>query len=149
MSEAPKVASAALSSAEPRFVAPELVEVDAAGTPHLVGGRCTPCRALSFPRAIVCSECLGQDISKAQLAREGVLYSYSVVHAAPRGWTVPYVLGYVDLADGIRVLAHIEGAREAVRIDAKLRLGTGRVGTDPTGAPLMSYVFIPLEAERQ
>ena len=51
---------------------------------------------------------------------------------------MPYHLGYVDLTDGIRVLAHIEGTP---RIEAKVKLGVGRVGTATDGKALMSYVF--------
>ena len=141
MSQSPAiVANAAIAEAEPRFVAPALVEITSDG-PVLVGGRCTACGSSSFPKAAVCTDCLALDIATTQLPREGVLYSYSVVHQAPKGWTVPYALGYVDLPDGIRVLAHIAGAADEIEIDQKVRLATGRVGTGSKGEPLMSYVF--------
>ena len=133
-------AHAALAEAEPRFVAPALVEVTADG-PLLVGGRCTACGSLSFPKAAVCTDCLALEIAPTHLPREGVLYSFSIVHQAPKGWTVPYALGYVDLPDGIRVLAHIDGAVDKIAINQKVRLATGRVGTGSKGEPLLSYVF--------
>lgn len=144
MSQSPQlVANAALAEAEPRFVAPELVESTDDG-PRLVGGRCRACGATSFPKAAVCTQCLALDIDTTHLAREGVLYAYSVVHQAPKGWTVPYVLGYVDLACGIRVLSHISADADSVRIDQQVRLSTGRVGTGSRGEPLLSYVFTPV-----
>ena len=133
------VADSAMAAAEPCFVAPELI--DATGTtPRLVAGKCKSCNALSFPKAPVCPSCLSLEIGQEHLPGEGVLYSFATVHQAPRHWTVPYHLGYVDLSDGIRVLAHIEGEP---RIDGRVRLGLGRVGTGPDGTPLMSYVFTP------
>jgi uncharacterized OB-fold protein len=130
----------AMAAAEPHFVAPGLV--DASGpAPRLVAGKCKACGALSFPKAVVCPACLSQDIDGAHLASEGVLYSFATVHQAPRNWIVPYHLGYVDLTDGIRVLAHIEGEP---KIGAKVRLGIGRVGTGADGTALMSYVFEPV-----
>ncbi|MGE0626964.1 MAG: Zn-ribbon domain-containing OB-fold protein [Hyphomicrobiaceae bacterium] len=132
----------ALAAAESQFVAPELVENGPQG-PRLVAGKCGKCGALSFPKAAVCPECLSEEITAAHLASEGMLYSFAVVHQAPKGWTVPYALGYVDLPDGIRVLAHIEGDAGALEIDSRVRLDVGRVGTDADGNPLMSYVFKP------
>ena len=131
------VTDTAVAAAEPRFVAPDLIEI-AGGNPRLIAGKCKACGALSFPKAPVCAACLGDDIGTTPLASEGKLYSFATVHAAPKSWNVPYHLGYVDLTDGIRVLAHIEGEP---RIDSAVRLGLGRVGTAPDGTPLMSYVF--------
>ncbi len=131
------VTDEAMAASEPHFVAPSLV--DATGkSPRLVAGKCKGCGALSFPKAIVCPACLSQEIGTAHLASEGTLYSFATVHQAPRHWTVPYHLGYVDLLDGIRVLAHVEGTP---RIGGKVRLGIGRVGTAADGTALMSYVF--------
>ncbi len=133
------VTNEALADAEPHFVAPGLV--DASGPqPLLISGKCKACGALSFPKAEVCPSCLSQDIGTAHLASDGVLYSFATVHQAPKHWIVPYHLGYVDLADGIRVLAHIEG--EPV-IGGTVRLALGRVGTGPDGSALTSYVFSP------
>lgn len=135
------VANHAAASADVRFVMPGLVTLDAKGTPRLIGGRCCKCRALSFPRAAVCTDCLSEEIEAVHLAAEGKLYSYSIVHQAPKGWNVPYVLGYVDLSDGVRVLAHIDIAPDRIAIDMPVRLAVGMVGTDPSGAPLSSYTF--------
>jgi uncharacterized OB-fold protein len=129
------------ASADPRFVAPDLVHVNAKGEPHLLGGRCRACAVLSFPRAVVCTSCLAEDIEAVDLGSRGKLYSYSIVHQAPKGWTVPYALGYVDLDDDVRVLAHIDVAADAIAIEMPLRLSTGIVGTDATGTALMSYTF--------
>jgi uncharacterized OB-fold protein len=131
------VTNDALADSEPHFVAPGLV--DASGSePRLVAGKCKACGALSFPKAVVCTACLSQEIVAAHLASEGTLYSFATVHQAPKNWIVPYHLGYVDLTDGIRVLAHIEGTP---LIEGNVKLGVGRVGTATDGTALMSYVF--------
>ena len=80
-------------------------------------------RRLSFPKAAVCSECLSEDVAVAHLSDQGRLYSFAVVHQAPKGWTCRTTLGYVDLPEGIRVLAHIEGE---ARIEAPRPLAVGR-----------------------
>ena len=135
--------NAEAASADPRFVAPDLVSVDANGVPHLTGGRCRACGTRSFPRAPVCTHCLSEDIEACTVGDRGTLYSYSIVHQAPKGWAVPYALGYIDLPDDVRVLAHLDVAASAVKIDMPMKLSVGVVGTDAAGSPLMSYTFAP------
>lgn len=132
-----------LASADMRFVAPDLVKTDASGAPHLIGGHCRKCQAQSFPRAAVCTNCLSEEIDTVELADQGVLYSYSIVHQAPKGWAVPYALGYVDLPGDIRVLAHLDVPAGKISINMPMRLGVGVVGADAAGAPLYSYTFQP------
>jgi uncharacterized OB-fold protein len=129
------------AGADPRFVAPDLVRRDGTERPRLLGGRCSQCQALSFPRAAVCTNCLSEAIDAVELADEGRLYSYSIVHQAPKGWAVPYALGYVDLPGDVRVLAHLDVAPDRIAIDMPMRLAVGVVGADASGAPLMSYTF--------
>lgn len=129
------------ANADERFVAPDLVARDPAGKPRLIGGRCRACTQLSFPRAAVCPGCFSEDIETVHLAEEGTLYSYSVVHQAPKGWAVPYALGYVDLTDEVRVLAHLDVPADKLAIAMPMRLGVGVVGADASGAPLLSYTF--------
>ncbi len=135
------VSNQAAADADVRCVSPGLVALDGAGMPHLIGGRCRACGALSFPGAAVCAACLSKEVETVHLASDGTLYSYSVVHQAPREWRVPYALGYVDLTDGVRVLAHIDVAASDISIGMRLRLAVGVVGADPMGAPLFSYTF--------
>ena len=138
------VVNQAAAEADPRFVAPGLVALDAQGAPRLIGGRCRKCEATSFPRAAICTNCLSEEIEEVELAHEGTLYSFSIVHQAPKGWTVPYALGYVDLDKNVRVLAHLDAASEKLSINMPMRLAVGVVGTDSTGKPLLSYTFTPV-----
>ncbi len=135
------VVNEAAASADPRFVAPDLVTLDAKGVPQLVGGRCRTCATMSFPRPAVCTNCLSEDIETVSFGEQGKLYSYSIVHQAPKGWAVPYVLGYVDLPDNVRVLAHLDVAPDKIVIDMPMRLAVGIVGADESNKPLMSYTF--------
>jgi uncharacterized OB-fold protein len=139
----PMAVNADAASVDPRFVAPDLVSVDANGIPHLTGGRCRACGARSFPRAPVCTSCLSEDIEACNVSDRGTLYSYSIVHQAPKGWAVPYALGYIDLPDDVRVLAHLDVAASAIKIDMPMKLSVGVVGADAAGSPLMSYTFAP------
>jgi uncharacterized OB-fold protein len=81
------------ASAGVRSIAPQPYRKDPDGRVRLIGGKCPACGALSFLGAIVCTECLSEAVTPHALADRGRLYSYSVVHNAPSGWNVPYVLG--------------------------------------------------------
>lgn len=128
----------------PLLLAGKAVRTDADGAPTLVGSRCGDCGTRVFPPVSVCPECLSEDIDSLPLSSRGTLYSWSVVHVAPKGWTVPYVAGYVDLPEGVRVFAHIVGADpEALAMDMKVMLCTAALGTDEQGQAMASYAFAP------
>lgn len=127
------------------LIAPELVEIDAAGRPLFRIGCCRACGALSFPASPVCGACLSQDIGNETIEGSGELYAYSIVHQAPKGWVVPYALGYVDLPNGLRILGHIEGNFEKLRSGLPVELALGVVRLSPDGEPVRSYVFKPAE----
>ena len=78
---------------------------------HLVGMACAECGTKAFPAREVCSACGSDDVEPASLQRSGKLYSFSEVHVAPKGFAIPYVVGYVDLDDGVRLFGQVEGTR--------------------------------------
>jgi uncharacterized OB-fold protein len=121
------------------------ISVEGEGELRLVGVECNRCRQRAFPPAKLCSNCLSEDLRPVELGSEGTLYSYSVVHAAPRGWSAPYVIGYVDLPDGVRVFGHVAARPEELRMDAKVRLRAADPDEE-AGAPV-DYRFVPVEQE--
>jgi uncharacterized OB-fold protein len=125
------------------LLAGESVRNESDGSVRLVGGRCADCGTLFFPSAHVCPECMSEAVMAADLASDGTLYSWSVVHVAPRGWNTPYIAGYVDLSDGIRVFAHIAGTdASSLEMDMPVSLTTAILGEDD-GVPVESYAFTP------
>ena len=107
------------------LLAGDAVREAADGGVRLIGTECGDCGTKFFPPAPVCPGCMSENVTGVELANEGTLYSWSVVHVAPREWEVPYVAGYVDLADGVRVFAHIVDADpETLRMDMAVRLTT-------------------------
>ena len=129
------------------FLAGAAMRVGADGTPRLVGTACGDCGAKAFPPARICSECLSETLSEVALSSEGSLYAFSVVHVAPAGWSVPYVAGYVDLPEGVRVFAHVVNADPGrLEMDGPVRLTTAVLGRDADGAPVESYAFEPAAA---
>ena len=125
------------------LLAGDSVRRESDGSVRLVGGRCDDCGTLFFPSAHVCPECMSEKVLATDLSNDGTLYSWSVVHVAPRGWNTPYIAGYVDLADGVRVFAHITGAdATTLEMDMPVSLTSAVLGDDD-GVPVESYAFTP------
>ncbi|MBI4278235.1 MAG: Zn-ribbon domain-containing OB-fold protein [Armatimonadetes bacterium] len=119
---------------------PWLFQIDAQGAWHLVGTRCRACGAHFFPRRAVCARCLGADVEAVRLSAEGILYTYTVVHQSTPEFPTPYILGYVDLPEGVRLLAPMVGVEaDQVRIGMPVRVVVEPVRTDPEGRAVMGY----------
>lgn len=126
-------------------LAGDAVERDGAGGVRLVGSACAECGSLVFPPTDVCPECMSDDVTRRSLSPRGTLYSWSVVHAAPKGWRLPFVAAYVDLPEGVRVFAHMVDVDPAKLVmDMPVEVCMAVLGADETGAVVESYSFVPL-----
>ncbi|MGB0629583.1 MAG: Zn-ribbon domain-containing OB-fold protein [Alphaproteobacteria bacterium] len=115
------------------------------GTPTLIGLECRECGTKAFPPAPVCPECMSENVTDAELSDHGSLYTWSVVHVAPKGWNVPYIAGYVDLPESVRVFTHIVGVDPSeLEMDMDVTLTTATVGEDENGT-VESYAFTPVK----
>jgi len=127
------------------MIAGEAVRAGADGAPVLVGSVCAGCGTRVFPPVPVCPECMSDDMAPRELPRQGKLYSWSVVHVAPKRWTVPYIAGYVDLDEGVRVFAHIVDAEPAaLEMDMEVALRVATLGAEQDGTARRSYAFAPV-----
>mgnify|MGYP001216912376 CR=1 FL=1 len=130
---------------EQPLLAGDAVRVGEDGGAKLVGALCGDCGARVFPPVRVCPECMSENVSETELSDKGTLYTWSVVHVAPKNWKVPYTAGYVDLPEGVRVFAHIvDTDPDKLEMDMPVQLTTAVLGEDQTG-PVESYAFTPVE----
>ena len=75
---------------------------------------------------------------------DGKLYAYAVVHVAREGWKTPYVIAYVDLANGVRVSAPLVcDPKQPPPYDSAVKLAVGEIGRAEDGRPIMSHRFQP------
>lgn len=87
---------------------------------ELVVQRCGACGALRhYPRAL-CPRCLSERVEWQRCSGRGTVYTFTVTHQnqAP-GFrdALPYVLAYVELEEGVRLLTNlVDCAPDAVRI---------------------------------
>jgi len=112
---------------------------------HLIGNRCNMCGEYFFPKRVICPNCLKEEpLEEVLLSNKGKLYTYSVVKAAPLGFQSPYVMGYVDLPEGLRILSPIaEYENETLRIGMDMEVIVDKIREDDTGNPVYGYKFRP------
>ena len=104
---------------------------------RLEAARCTSCGAVSFPPRLVCPSCRGRAFSTFELAPDGEVVTWTVIHVAPSSHRhdVPYALAVVELADGVRVTCQIAdlppeevNAGMPVRLEFRRIQGDGEAG---------------------
>ena len=77
---------------------------------RLLAQRCDDCGALRHPPGPICTKCHSFAWSAVELAGRGALHSWTVVHhAAHPAFDYPHVIGLVDLDEGLRIVAPLEG----------------------------------------
>lgn len=89
---------------------------EGAGRGELVLQRCTSCGNLQHKPRAICVKCLTDSIEHFVGTGRGTIHTFTVTHqnlAAPFNAQLPYVLAYVELEEGPRVLTNIVGAEPA------------------------------------
>ena len=136
--------TAGLPSPAPQTAAsPELAEFwTAAGAGRLLLRRCDECgQPIWFPRTF-CPDCGSLRTSWSQASGRGRVYSFTVVHrSAVPGYrdVTPYVIAYVELAEGPRVLTNIVDCDPG---DVRIGMSVSVVFHD-TGQGTALYRFAP------
>ena len=126
-----------------------LVRFNAQG-PFLVGGKCDSCHAIFFPNQSICPRCTGQQITESPpLSRRGKLYSYTTVYQKPPdyGGDVPYMVGRVQLPEGVFILSQIKAAAKNLRVGMEMELVVEPVFTDQNGNEQVAYQFQPADSK--
>jgi uncharacterized OB-fold protein len=127
----------------------DYLRIDDDGTPRLVANECTSCGARYFDRRNACAACFGEEFRPAEVARDGILSTFTIVHFAAEGVPVPFVAGVVD-CDGTAVRANVVNVPpdpEHVSVGMKVRLTTVPVGSDENGVDAVGYGFEPVDRE--
>jgi uncharacterized OB-fold protein len=120
--------------------------------PRLIGSRCAACGIVTFPAQSSCPRCAATEMAEHLLSRRGRLWAWttqefpppSPPYTGPTGAAfVPYGVGYVELADGVRVETRITRTDGlAIGIDMELVLVPFR--TDADGNEVVTFAFRPV-----
>lgn len=133
-----KIQSAVLQPNEGRTLKANEVVVDAQGHPSLNASRCKDCGLSVFPPSAVCPDCLSVNQQALRLSSGGKLYSYTQIHVAPPTWVVPYIIGYVDMPEGVRLFGKVDAKSMGV---LKVDMPVNVVVTESEGQ--YRYSFAP------
>jgi uncharacterized OB-fold protein len=117
----------------------DALTTNAKGEPVLLGCACVTCGNKMFPRAPVCPVCISETMTPETMPREGSLYSFTTVHVGPSTWQKPFLVGYVDLANGVRVFSHLRGTD--LKINQRVELAVAEIGKTPEGKPIITSIF--------
>jgi len=124
------------------FFHPDLFEVPEDGSPpYLKGYRCKKCGQLDFPKLDLCPTCWGKEFEMVPLSRRGKLYSYADCYIGQPGMQTPYIIGYVDLPEDLRIFALLEGEVDSFKCDDEVELTAGSIRLNQDGLPITSYKF--------
>jgi uncharacterized OB-fold protein len=118
-----------------------------AGEPHLVGQRCKPCGAVYLGTRRACSRCTAEGpFEEIPLSRKGTVWVWSIVHQSMPGVPVPYVVGVVDLPEGVAVrcnLIDVEPDPAKLRFGMPVEMTTGVSQQDRDGNDVIAFYFRP------
>lgn len=85
--------------------------------------RCDRCASVYFPPRPFCPSCASRKVSAFQASGKATLYSYVIHHRPAPGFTPPYAIAVVQLAEGPRMMTNIVDCPqtpEALELDMNL-----------------------------
>ncbi|HVL87167.1 MAG TPA: Zn-ribbon domain-containing OB-fold protein [Candidatus Thermoplasmatota archaeon] len=117
---------------------------------QLQGVSCGNCGEAIFPARSLCPKCRHLSVGKMkalQLAGEGTVETYSIVHTPPAGFELqaPYVIAIVKLKEGPRLTTQIvDVPTEKVKVGMKVKMVFRRINQDGEAGVLhYGYKFAP------
>jgi benzoylsuccinyl-CoA thiolase BbsA subunit len=131
------------------FFHPDLLEIPENGPPYLKGYRCRRCGKIWFPKFTPCPnpDCWSDEMDVIPLSRRGKIYSATDVFIGQSSMReyVPLIVGYVDLPEGVRIFAQLDGEIGNFGCEDAVELTTGPVRNNANGEPILSYKFKKIE----
>jgi benzoylsuccinyl-CoA thiolase BbsA subunit len=127
------------------FFHSDLFEVPEGKTPYLKGYKCKNCGKIWFPKFVPCPnpDCWSEEMEVIQLSRRGKIYSATDVFIGQPTMReyMPMVMAYVDLPEGVRVFAQLEGEIGSFQCGDEVELVAGPIRNNRDGKPIISYKF--------
>jgi uncharacterized OB-fold protein len=109
----------------------------------LVGCRCKQCGQVFFPVREWCLNCSSRDLERVNLGRHGKIYSFTIVHMPSEHFEPPYAVGWIELAEGIRIFSQIRGWQEQpLKIGMDMELSVEKLW-DEEDKEIIGYIFRP------
>lgn len=93
----------------------------------IMATKCKKCSSLYFPPKADCFKCMSSEMDWVELSGRCILLTYTTTYVPPTGFEnfAPYTIGVVELKEGGKLLAWLEGIKEEdLKIGMKLRVVT-------------------------
>lgn len=96
--------------------------------------QCEDCHQHIFYPRLLCPHCFSDQVAWKEASGRGQIYSYTVVHRAfgPFADQVPFIVGIVELEEGVRMMTRITGRREEVEIGKQVKVTFEKVDDELT-----------------
>jgi len=107
------------------------------------GSQCKKCGAKYFPPRKICLKCGSTEMEDYPLPERGTLISWTVVRYPPQEFNkyAPYILGLVELEDGLRLIAQIVDVNiDEIKSGMKVRR-TIRRAYEESESGIIRYVY--------
>ena len=114
---------------------------------RLEAGKCAKCGKTYFPPRVVCA-CGAREFENVTLNDEGTLITFTVIRVPPSQFIdeAPYVVGVVELSDGVRLTAQVVDCDfEKLEIGQKVKVEFRRIQTvGEAGILCYGYKCVPV-----
>ena len=121
--------------------------------PRLIGSRCAACAMVTFPAQDSCPRCSSTEMEQQPLAQRGRLWAWttqdfpppSPPYTGPTGAAfVPFTVGYVELADEVKVETRLDADPDALTPGMEMELVLVPFRTDDDGNEVVTFAFRPV-----
>ncbi len=113
----------------------------------LAGGQCLACGGIFFPEKPVCPNCFDPARKKVPLSRKGKLHTFALSHMGPGGIPTPFVIGFVELPEGIKLFSLItqcEPWDKVLKVGMDVEMVIETIRRDEEGNEIVGYKFRPV-----
>jgi uncharacterized protein len=129
------------------------VPTEPGATPCLLGNRCKNCGTTVFPKMPVCPSCHSNGaMEEIEIGRTGKLYSHTISHFAPKGFTAPSFQTFIDLPEGPRIFALVGAGfpveRGVLEDGMEMRLVVEPLADTPEHREELTYKYVPSTGAR-
>jgi uncharacterized OB-fold protein len=116
----------------------------------IMGSKCKKCGALSLPPRPICVSCFGSEMEWMQFRGNGKLAAFTSIAVVPSplaregfGRNNPYVVGVVELPEGVNIVARITGVDakkpDQIKVGMPLKVEFLKRGEGTDGRTILAF----------
>jgi uncharacterized OB-fold protein len=114
---------------------------------RLEANKCETCDTKFFPPRLLCPQCKKRDLVPVKLAERGKIITYTIIRVPPHQFAdqAPYVVGVVELDDGVMLTAQIVDCDfEELKVGKRVRIEFRKIFQEgESGIHCYGYKFVP------